>query len=333
MNELGAPSISVVAPSTTQPRGLTQPRGFGQILDRVFQLVRANLKPFFSIASVPAGIMVVLYAAMAAGMLFTIQPWHRPPLPVAPLRMISLTAVWVAGYALAMLAVALYFPAALHAAFAADDGRRLSCTETYALAWRKAGRYVWLMILCCLIVAGPIMVVGATVGGWMLFVVSRHGSPDSLMLMMIPFVLLLYIAAMVYAVLATLWLSLSCPACVAERLTARAAIRRSGTLTHGARGRIFLLLLVIYALVYGGVMVIELLIGMAASVAVLAGMVLHLGLNPWEFIGIGTAVAIVLAAMFAMMAASWAGYSTMLAVVYRDQRLRTEDALTEVPAG
>lgn len=321
MNGPGLPS-PLAAPSSGVPPAA--PRSFGQILDRIFHLLRANLKPFLGIASVPAGTMIVLYAVMGAVMLLIMQPWHHPNPAVMPMKVMWLMVAWFAVYALFMLLFALYFPAAVYAGLQADAGGKASCREAYAAAWRKAGRYVWLMILSCVIVVGPILVLGVIVGGGIILLFAGKGNANSAPMLMIPLVIVFYLGAMIYGIVMGLWLSLACPACVAEDLTAWAAIRRSFGLTSGAKGRIFLLLLVIYALVYAGMLVVELGIGVIAAIGVGAGMVLHLALNPWGFIGIGMGAILLLAAMFAMMACSWAGYCTTFAVVYHDQRLRME---------
>jgi uncharacterized membrane protein len=55
----------------------------------------------------------------------------------------------------------------------------------------------------------------------------------------------------IYAIFMALRYSLSVPACVVENLKARKAIRRSTKLSKGARGRIFLLGLLIFIIQFG----------------------------------------------------------------------------------
>lgn len=320
MNDAGVP----LAPAASSALPPAVPLTFGQILDRLFRMMRANLKPFLGIASVPAGIMTVFYGVMLAGFLLILQPWEHPNPAAMAMKMSGFMAVWFVVYLLFMLVFALYFPAGIYAALRADTGITVTVRDAYAKALQKAGRYIWLMILLGVIVVGPILVLAAVVGGGMFLAFAGSGHVGSGQLIMIPLIGVFYIGVAIYGILMGLYLSLAYPACVAEDLAAWTAIRRSFSLTHGAKGRIFLLMLVIYALIYAGMLVVELVLGIVGAMVFLVGLLLHLALNPWGFIGIGLGAILLLAAMFAMMACSWAGYTATFALVYRDQRLRME---------
>ena len=318
MNDPGVPSPYAV-PAALPP---ASPLSFGQMLDRIFRLMRANLKPFIGIASLPAGTMLVLYAAMTAGMLLILQPWRHPNPAITLMPVLWFMAAFGVIFVLFILIFAIYVPAAVYAALQADVGAKVAARLAYAKAWSRSGRYIWLMILFYVIVVGPVLVVAAALAGGMVLTFAHGSHLGAGQLMMIPLMIVVYLAAMIYEVLMGLWLSLAWPACIAEDLTAWAAIRRSFILTRGAKGRIFLLLLVIYAAVYAGMLLLELALGIAGSLVALAGIVLHLALNPWGFIGIGVAVICLLAAMFLMMVCCWSAFSTALVVVYRDQQRR-----------
>lgn len=321
MNDPGVPSPYAVPPAAQLPApGLT----FGQMLDRIFRLMRAHLKPFLGIASLPAGTMLVLYAGMMAGMLLTLRPWQHPNAAMTLMQALWLVAVCAVFFVLFIFIFALYVPAAVYAALQADAGAKVASRQAYAKAWSRAGRYIWLMILVYMIVAGPVIVVAGGLGGGIVLTFAHGGPLGAGQLMMIPVLVVVYLAAMVYEVLMGLWLSLAFPACVAEDLTARAAIRRSFKLTRGAKGRLFLLLLVIYAAVYAGVLVVEIALGIVGCLVALIGVALHLALNPWGFIGIGVAAVCVLAALFLVTACTWSAFATTFAVVYHDQRRRME---------
>src|SRR5579863_8481946 len=80
---------------------------------------------------------------------------------------------------------------------------------------------------------------------------SLHkAQPNPIFIVLFPFLSFLQMAAMVVGVIVALRFSLAFPASVFEDLTAWQAIKRSGVLTRGAKGRIFLVLLVIYAATY-----------------------------------------------------------------------------------
>jgi len=73
--------------------------------------------------------------------------------------------------------------------------------------------------------------------------------------------------AIVYAVLMLLRYSLAIPAAVVEDLKARPAIRRSVELSKGSRGRIFVLLLLIFVIELGLIMVTQAVFFVAIFVA------------------------------------------------------------------
>jgi hypothetical protein len=342
MNEPGSPSP--LPPSSLQPSEpgasapVPQPRGpmsFGQALDRVFHLMRANFGLFVGTAIVPALVCVVLYVPLVAAMIWTVKPWHPQGQPQAS----PLTMGWLGAaiFVVAMLMVvifALYQPAGSFAALEADKGTRVTVGAAWAVAWGKAGRYIWLMILRTLIVMLPIVIFGALLVGGMALtgvVGHDHGDPKR-WLAMLPIIMLLYLGSIVYAILIMLRLALAVPACVAENASAWTSIRRSNKLTHGAKGRIFLLALVMYAIVYAAFLVFELAMALLAALGLLVGVLLHLTLAPWGFIGIGVLGIVFLCALLLYMACVWAAYNTVFAVIYHDQRLCME-GVAPAPAG
>ena len=327
MNAPGDPSPFLAPPSAATQPG---PLSFGQLLDRVFRLLRANLKSFFGIASPPAAIIVALYLAMIAVMLSIVNPLH-PPNPATVLPKMGLFSVVMLIYELILfLTFALYQPAGVYAALQADTGVKVTFRQAYALALRKAGRYIWLSVLCGLIVMGPILLLAAIVGGGVaLFLVAGKGHTGSdAEFLLFPLLALLYLVTLAYMVVAMLWVMLACPACVQENLTARAAIGRGFRLSRGGKGRMFLLMLVLYAICYAAVLVLEVVLAIVGSVGLLTGLVLHLAMNPWGYIGIGAAGVCLLAVMFFYMACAWSAFCTAFAVLYRDQRLRREGVAT-----
>jgi len=314
-------------PSPAAPSQALLPMTFGQALDRVFKLVKANLRLLLSIASVPAVVNSVLVVMMVAAMFSVVNPLHpsHPPHVGALLPLFLAMAV---AELLVMLVYALYEPAASYAALQADAGVRVTCGQAYQLAWRKAGRYLWLMILRFLVVSGPVIVLAAIVGiaAAVVLGTSKGHADPSIVFALIPLVIAFELGFAIYAVFALIWMAFCYPACVQENLTAAASIGRSFRLTRGARGRIFLLALVIYAIVYAASLVLECILAALAGLAMIVGMVLRLAMNPWGYIGIGLGVLVLMCAMFFVAACSMAGYSAAFAVLYRDQR-RSKDGV------
>jgi hypothetical protein len=301
---------------------------FGQILDRMFQLIRANWRPLVGIALVPAG-FIVAYCAVVFAIFFPFfKPLMENPQPHFPvMTMVWLLAVEFIGVILMTLIYALYEPAGVYAALEINTGRQVTFRKAWGVSWSKAGRYIWLAILRALIVMLPVLVFAGVIAGTVGLSIARgQGSNPYTMMMLFPLLMLLYLGSMVYAVLVMLRLALAVPASVAEDVSAWTGICRSNRLTYGAKGRIFLLALLMYAIAYAGFLVVEMVIFFLGAMVALAGMLLHLTMAPWGYIGIGVGALVFLCALLAYTACIWAAYTTLFAVVYQDQRLRLEGA-------
>jgi hypothetical protein len=310
---------------------------FGQILDRVLQLMRANWRLLVGIALVPGAGMIVYFGVIFAALFPVLRPvmLHQTP-QFSVMTIVWLSAAYIFGVILMIVICALYEPAAVYAALEANTGTRVGFRKAWAVAWSKAGRYIWLAILRALIVMLPIVVFGAVIVGTVGLSMARgRGGMDfSVMIVIFPLLMLFYLGAMVFAVLVMLRLVLAVPACVAEDLSAWKGIRRSNQLTKGAKGRIFLLFLLIYAIAYAAFLVAEVVLFFVGAMVALVGMLLHLAMAPWGYIGIGVGAVVFICAYLLWVACIWAAYTTLFAVVYRDQRLRLEGAAgAPVPAG
>lgn len=310
------------------------PLTFGQILDRIYRLTRSNLKLFVGIAAVPAGtclLILALFSAVVIVPIVTQAPEH--PDPGALLRAI-LPSIFIVML-LNMAVFALYLAASIHAASQANQGLKITCSAAYGFAWKRGGHYLWLLFLAYLIAFLPMLVIEMAMIIPMGVFAAGKTSPVAYLVYMIPLEMLLFLGASVYGVIMALRLSLAFPASVAEGLTARAAIRRSGQLTQGAKGRIFLVLLVIYALGYAAEMVVVMVLAMVFGLGALALALLHIQLTSAAgVIGAGLGAVGFLGFIFLWIALFWAAFSTAFAVLYQDQRLRMEGPLpAPAPAG
>ena len=326
MNDPGFPSPSIppAFPSTNVPQGAMT---FGQILDRVLQLMRANWRLFVGIALVPGSAMIAYFGAMFAAFFPVLKLLILKQTPsLSVMTIVWLNVAYVLGIVLMVLISALYEPAAVYAALEANTGTRVTFRRAWAVAWSKAGRYIWLAILRALIVMLPILVFGGVIVGTVGLSMARGrgGMDPSLTIMIFPIFMLLYLAWLVYTVLIMLRLVLAVPACVAEDVSAWKGFRRSNQLTYGAKGRIFLLGLLIYAIAYAAFLVAEVVLLFVGAIVALLGMVLHLAMAPWGYIGIGVGAVVFICAYLLWMACIWAAYTTLCAVVYQDQRLRKD---------
>jgi membrane-anchored glycerophosphoryl diester phosphodiesterase (GDPDase) len=227
--------------------------------------------------------------------------------------------------AVSLVVFALYLAASIHAAMQANLSIQITFREAYGVAWKRIGRYLWLLFLIYIIAFLPMLVMELVMFVPMQLLAMGKSGPLTPLVFMIPLGMLLFIAALVYGVIIAMRLSLAFPASLAEDLTARAALRRSGQLTQGAKGRIFLVLLVIYAFGYAAEMV-----GIFALAAVIGIGALAMAACGVQMPSVAGILGIVLASLcfaaffFLWAALLWSAFSTSFAVLYHDQRLRKE---------
>ncbi len=226
-----------------------RPLSLGEILDRTAQLYRSNFLVFAGIFSIYAGVALVLNL-IQIGVGVLVAKGQTAPKISWPL----ITAELVEWIFLVLL---------LGAAIAAINrvvswvhlGEPASIRGAYVSTLPRFGRYLWLMTVTGLRAWLPFaLAYGGFLLFWFLYVgpkrilVHPKSGVDQRMLIVVVVTLgcsLLIFLAFVYGLLMTLRYALAMPACVIEDLTARDAIRRSIDLSKGARGRIFVLFLLI----------------------------------------------------------------------------------------
>jgi hypothetical protein len=316
--------------------GMAEPGQFpgmtiGQILDRVFRLLRAHLKMYVGLALVPAVALLCVMVVMGGLAALMILPQMRDhPGPPALLSLLLLVPFGVVLYIAVFFVYALYAAAASYAVARTNQGAATTGAEAWAVAWKRAGQFIWLTFLLVLILAGPAYLVLGLAGGlFALFTFASHGSAAPLaMFAFMPMFMLLNLGAQVYMVLMFLRYGLAIPACVMEDLPAVAALKRSVALMHGAKGRIFVVLLVMYAatfiVIIGSEMVLFLVGGMGAIAVTVIGVGLHSPMLLFFFVPLG--LLLVLVVLLVVLSVPNAGYLTALGVVYCDQRMRVDGA-------
>jgi hypothetical protein len=305
----------------------TVPMTFGQILDRTYRLMREQYRLFLGIAAVPTATMLVLTGALLGFMFATLGPQLTRQSATPPVFPPWFPIVFIFLYPVILLIYALYLPAAFFAAAEADRGVVVSFRQAYNVAWSRFGRSLWLMVLCMLILIVPIIVIAALIGAGATLMShgALVGSGPAYAFFLIPLLVLLYLGILVYSVLIMLRFAVAYPACIEEDLTAWEALKRSASLTSGAKGRIFLVLLVVYAVVYAVEMVCILVFLALAAFVTFAAMAAHVAAGSPAFftlVGLGVfAYAIVIGVCILL---SYAAFTTALAILYHDQRLRKD---------
>jgi hypothetical protein len=328
-----APSGAGYAGSPQYP-GLT----LGQLLERTFKLLRQKLGLFVGLAMVPGAAMLLLMAAGIGIMLATILPMvqaHSRQVPDFSVVRWSMAPI-LAGYLLILPLFALYAAAAADAVVRSNLGEAISSAQAWSAAWKCRGRHIGLLFLLMLVVAGPIYLLGAVLFGIFVWLggYSQGAMPPTSAFAILPLGMLLMIPAYVYAIFAFLRYSLSFAASIIEDLPARAALRRSAQLTRNAKGRIFVVLLVVYVATYVLIMACEILILFVGAIVFFMASALHLNIHSpgLLFLAIPLAVIVVGAVFLVIIALPYAGYSTALGVLYCDQRFRNEGALPALPS-
>jgi hypothetical protein len=297
-----------------------RPLTLGEILDRTVQLYRRNFLLFAGSAAPPSVVIIAMFVAIAA----VVGYFMRADGPGAAAHDVAIGI-------LAVVALAVFLPleigatvvsqgALVRAALSVNLGRKLKIREAIRGVWPRFWRYLWLFILQGVFVGLiPATAAGALFG--VLFLITRFAGGGGLGTgAAVGFSIFLIIAAAVVAMVTLLLVfCLAMPICVAEEKTAWASLTRSVKLTKGTRGRILLMLLLIWVLS----VVVSMLayIPMLIIVALLSMMV-HGGRYEGLVLILSEVVNITI--NFAVQVLVTPVYATALVLFYFDQRIRTE---------
>jgi hypothetical protein len=226
-----------------------RPLTLGEILDRTAQLYRTNFLLFAGIYAVYAGVVMVLNLAQIG-----VTTWLIGPHPTMGLQVLSGLAVLVKGLLIFLIAGAVV--AAINRAVAwVHLGAPATIRGAYKSILPRLGRYLWLMTLTTFYICAPLLLLFIVIP-LAIFLIpgiasGNSGSTAAIGFVAVALIFLILIPWLVYAIVMGLRYSLAVPACVMENLKAREAIRRSIQLSKGARGRIFMLLLLVFIIAFG----------------------------------------------------------------------------------
>jgi hypothetical protein len=306
-----------------------KPLSFSDALDRVWTIMRRHWLLFVQLGTIPVGGLFLWYALVIGGMFaFGVIP-RRGQVPDPQQLVAGAFSVMLVAFIPWMALFALFEAAVCMAALGVIRGGITSFTQAYAAGWGRLGRLLWLMVLRWLCIALPMAGVFGLMGGVLVLQILQGKSNlnPGIYFLVLPFILIGYAGSIVYAIWMMLRLSVAVPACLAEEKTALEALRRSAALTHGAKGRIFLVLLVVYAVSCAATMAAEMIGFAVAALVTLIGSGLHMHLaGPLAWIVIAILGTVLFAACLLIMALSWASFVITFCVFYDHQRLRFEGA-------
>ena len=229
-----------------------RPLTTGEVLDRTFFLYRNNFWLFTGLSAIAAGISVVTSIVQQVYLHFSKAGPTVTKAGALP-AFAHLGVVFGMGAVAAVLYLVVY-SLTQAATVSAVTAIYLGDTTSIAQAWRSVTerwyRYplialwqfwsgAWLYLVLVAPAFGAIMFLARHPGG-------AGGTGTVVVLSILMFVGV--IAAPIYGVIAYIRNSLAVPAEVMERLTIRAAMKRSKVLAAGSKGRIFLLFLMLGAL-------------------------------------------------------------------------------------
>jgi|HubBroStandDraft_1064217.scaffolds.fasta_scaffold05889_3 hypothetical protein len=238
-----------------------RPMSLGEILDRTAQLYRENFLLFAGIASVYAGVLLVVGLAETG-----LQEWLR-------VEHMNRALAWTSGVSLLITYGIMFIFGGI--AVAANNravawlhlGEAATIRGAYRSILPRVGRYLGLQLLKTFFAWSPLIAI--YMGFIALFaflgmkgIFAQAGTPPTVnppanAPQMVEFFVamlilgLLFVPALVYGVMMGLRYALAVPACVVENLKARAAIRRSIVLSKFSRGRIFVLWLLVAVIEIG----------------------------------------------------------------------------------
>jgi hypothetical protein len=197
-------------------------------------------------------------------------------------------------------------------------GEKIAIRSAYKAAWKRGWRYVGLLLLQGMVIAGVpaaafLIAAVAMVAGKVRGVATNDNSP-----LFAGLILLLVLVLGAFAVWMLLRLCLAFPVSVVEQSSALSALRRGAMLSRGTRGRIFLLYLL-------GVFLSQIL-AWCVTFPVLIAITLLPGLQGQahaQAVGM-VAMSATYGAFFAVKALTKPIYGIARTIFYFDQRIRKE---------
>ena len=294
-----------------------RPLSLGEILDRTAQLYRRNFLLFVGVSAAPTAVIVAVSAVFGAVFAATAVTRHGTVPAGAAMGLLGLMFLALAPL---LMAATVFSQAGLtQAALSAQNGQTLKIREALGRVRPRFWRYLGLMLLQGLLAAGiPGVIAAGAIGGLaVLFRLAGAGPGANVEMGFLIF--LIVAAAIVIAVWRFLGYAMGLASCVVEGKTAWESIERAVKLSIGARGRIFVMFLLVWALSLVMSMVVYI------PVAIMAGIVAAMG-HGAQYAATVLILAEVLNVLgnFVLQTLIAPVYLIALLLFYFDQRVRSE---------
>jgi type IV secretory pathway TrbD component len=279
-------------------RAKLRPSSLGEILDRTAQMYRSHFALYFGIATVSYAVVLVL-SLLSSVLLFS----HR----VSHGHRFSGAGLFVSGgiRVIAILPIAIGMAAVMRAVAMNYLGQSTTIADAYTGIRKHWYRYVLIMVAMYTYAILPAFIVLGLTAALVAAVPVSFGR-NLLVGLMVVLVFAAFVAACWWMLR---WL-LAVPASLMEDLPVHRSLKRSALLTKGARGRIFVMLLLVVAVM----MVIQYAIQIPMFVLL------------WKSRGVLTLTTQIVASFGTFLSGSFVLpiYSIALTLFYYDQRIRKE---------
>lgn len=236
-----------------------RPLTLGEILDRTAELYRRNFLLFAGISSVYAGILLV-FSLIQIGVQQALLAANMGG-SVLLASIIGVIVLWLVIFVASGLAMA----ANTRAVGWVHLGEPASINAAYRAILPRTARYLWLMTITYFRAWFPFALVYAGYAALLITFVRPKGlltphptvqaQPNMQSMMILAVATLAFVvlglASFIWLIVMSLRYALAVPACTVEDLNASSAIRRSIQLSKGARGRIFMLGLLVLVIQLG----------------------------------------------------------------------------------
>ncbi|MGO8757874.1 MAG: hypothetical protein ACLQG3_07090 [Terracidiphilus sp.] len=231
-----------------------RPSTLGEILDRTAQIYRHSFWLFAGIGALPIGVMIAALVPVGVVWAFIFKSVNQGMRPddYQQVGLLSVGAV-----ALFLVAIPAYIAAAIfsmggltHAAVGAYRGEKPTIRGALASVRPWFWRYLWYAILQGIYVALIPIAIAVALAAPLFYLLSQSGEGVGAGVAAGFLVFLVFAGAVGAIVWRGLGYSMGFAVCVAEQKTASQSLSRAWQLSHGSRGRICVMFLLVAALAF-----------------------------------------------------------------------------------